>query len=67
VRRQAGRSVAEVAMMEPGTPVWVRLSVDVESGLVVHERLVTRSRLVTHRFFGFGAPVTIEPPPVGRP
>jgi putative copper export protein len=68
VRRQAGRPVAEVAMMDPGTPVWVRLSVDVERGLVLRERLVTRSRLVVHRFFGFGAPVTIEPPPaVGRP
>jgi copper transport protein len=66
VRRRAGLEIAELATIDPGTPVWSRLSVDVRTGRVLQERLVTRSRLVTRRFFDFEAPVTIEPPVVDR-
>lgn len=66
VRRGGGRRVAELALMDPGTPVWIRLWVDRESGRVLLERLVARGQVVTRRFFGFNSPISILPPPVPR-
>jgi len=60
--RQGGAAVAELALMDPGTPVWTRLWVDVRSGRVLRERLVTRARLVTHRFVDFDRPVGVHAP-----
>ncbi len=57
------RAVSELAVMDPGTPVWIRLSIEPATGRVLREQLVARSRRVTHRFFAFDAPVTIVPPP----
>ena len=54
--------VAEVALMDPGTPVWTRLWIDIRSGRVLRERLVARARLVTHRFVAFDRPMTIRAP-----
>ena len=53
---------AELALADPGTPVWTRLLVDLRSGRVVSERLVARSRFVSSSYFDFNAPVTIAPP-----
>jgi len=61
-RREGARAVTELALMEPGTPVWIRLVVDRRSGRVVRESLVAPARFITHRFFAFGAPVAITPP-----
>ena len=58
-----GSAVAEVAVMDPGTPVWTRLWIDTRTDRVLRERLVARSRLVTHRFVDFDRPVRIRPPP----
>jgi copper transport protein len=55
-------AVVEVALMDPGTPVWTRLWIDTRTGRVLRERLVARSRLVTHRFVDFDRPVSIQPP-----
>ena len=61
--RGAGRRrVAEVALMDPGTPVWTRLVIDTRTGRVLHERLVARSRSVVHRNFDFDAPVFVTAP-----
>jgi hypothetical protein len=58
---------AELALTDPGTPVWTRLRIDIRSGRVLTERLVARSRLVTHRFVAFDRPVTVRAPaPTGR-
>jgi copper transport protein len=54
--------IAELALMDPGTPVWTRLWIDTRSGRVLTERLVARSRLVTHRFAAFDRPVSVRPP-----
>jgi copper transport protein len=62
-RRRGRRAVAEVALMDPGTPVWTRLAIDVGSGRVLDEQFVARSRFVMHRNFDFNAAVSITPPP----
>lgn len=62
-QRGRGRhAVAEVALMDPGTPVWTRLTIDVGSGRVLRERFIARSRFVVHRNFDFNAPVSITAP-----
>jgi copper transport protein len=57
-----GRRIAELALMDPGTPVWTRLTVDEGSGRVLRDALVLPARLVTHRNAGFDAPVSIAEP-----
>ncbi|MFL5820931.1 MAG: CopD family protein [Solirubrobacteraceae bacterium] len=57
--------VVEVALMDPGTPVWTRLWIDTRRSRVLRERLVARSRLVTSRFVEFDRPVAIQAPPAG--
>ena len=61
-RTAGGRRIAELALMDPGTPVWTRLSVDEGNGRVLHDALVLPARLVTHRNAGFDAPVSIAEP-----
>jgi copper transport protein len=61
-RRRGGRRVAELALADPGTPVWTRLMVDLGSGRVLSERLVARSRFVSSRYFDFNGPVTVAAP-----
>jgi len=58
----AGRRIAELALMDPGTPVWTRLTVDEGSGRVLRDQLVLPARLVTHRNSGFDAPTRIATP-----
>jgi hypothetical protein len=57
-----GRRIAELALMDPGTPVWTQLTVDERSGRVLRDALVLPARLVTHRNAGFDAPVSIAEP-----
>ena len=57
-----GRRIAELALMDPGTPVWTQLTVDEGSGRVLRDALVLPARLVTHRNAGFDAPVSIAEP-----
>lgn len=54
--------VADLALGDPGTPVWVRLAVDVRSGRVLREQLVAPARLISHRFHSFDRPVRIVAP-----
>lgn len=61
-RREGGREVVELALMDPGTPVWTRLWIERRSGRVLRERLVSRARLVTRSFVGFDSPVRIVAP-----
>jgi copper transport protein len=57
-----GRRLAELALMDPGTPVWTQLTVDESSGRVLRDELVLPARNVTHRNSGFDAPVEIATP-----
>jgi copper transport protein len=58
VRRLGPR---ELALADPSTPVWHRLTLD-DRGRVVRERLVTRARFVDERFFDFNARADIHAP-----
>ncbi|MDX6669465.1 MAG: copper transport protein, partial [Solirubrobacteraceae bacterium] len=49
-RSGGGRGIAELALADPGTPVWTRLRVDLGSHRVLSERLVARSRFVSTRY-----------------
>ena len=57
-----GHRIAELALMDPGTPVWTRLTVDETSGRVLRDELVLPARFVTHRNSGFDAPLQIAVP-----
>jgi len=59
---EAGRRVAEVGLMDAGTPTWWRLSIDLRSHRVLHDRLITNGHFMSQRFFGFDQPVSIHPP-----
>jgi methionine-rich copper-binding protein CopC/putative copper export protein len=58
VRRLGTR---ELALADPSTPVWHRLTLD-RRNRVVRERLITRARFVDERFFDFGARLEIDAP-----
>jgi copper transport protein len=64
-RREAGRPVAELALMDPATPVWLRMVIDERTGRVLRERMVTKGHFMTSRYFGFGRRTRIEAPDVG--
>ena len=64
-RREGGRPVVELALMDPATPVWMRLVIDEGTHRVLRERIMTKGNLRTSRYFGFGRPMRIEIPDVG--
>lgn len=56
--------MAELALMDPATPVWLRLVVDERSGRVLRERSATKAHFSTSRYLGFGRPTYIRIPDV---
>jgi hypothetical protein len=63
--REHGRPVTELALMDPATPVWIRLVVDDRTGRVVRERMVTKAHFMRSRYFAFNRPLSIKAPHVG--
>jgi hypothetical protein len=61
-RREGGRRLAVLALMDEGTPVWFRLTVDVDNGRVLDERMIARARFLRTRFVDFGTRFEIAPP-----
>lgn len=57
-----GRHVAELALFDPGTPVWIRLTVDTASQRVLRERSITKAHFSQQRYHAFNAPVSIPNP-----
>ena len=53
---------AEVALFDYGYPVWYRLKIDRDSGLVREEALVSPENRILHRFRGFDTPIEITAP-----
>ena len=51
----------ELALADPSTPVWHRLTLD-RRGRVIRERLITRARFVDERFRDFNARLDIHAP-----
>ena len=66
-RREAGRRVAVLALMDPGTPAWWRLAIDLRTHRILHSRLVTYGHFMTQRFFAADQPLSIRPPPGATP
>jgi hypothetical protein len=60
-----GRRVTELALMDPATPVWLRLVVDERTGRVLRERMITKAHFMRTRYFGFDQPLSIEAPDGG--
>ncbi len=62
-RHGRGRhAIVDLALMDPGTPVWTRLTIEVSSGRVRSEQLIAQSRFIVHRNFDFNAAVSITAP-----
>jgi len=61
-RTEGGRRLAELALMDEGTPVWFRLTVDTGSHRVLRERMIARGRFLRTRFVDFDLAFEIEPP-----
>jgi copper transport protein len=62
VSTERGGRIAELALMDPGTPVWLRLTVDLATMRVTRERMIAQAHYVTRRYFAFNDPVTIRVP-----
>lgn len=65
-RRQGARRLAEVAFFDPGTPGWQRLVIDLRTTRVLRGQTLSRAHFITQRFHGFGRPMVITAPRVGR-
>jgi hypothetical protein len=57
---------AEVAVMDPATPVWLRIRVDLDTMRVREVRMISKAHFVTQRFSDFDQPVRIQAPRGGR-
>ena len=66
IRRERGRRLAVLAAMDEGTPVWLRLTIDLASHRVRVVRIATRAHFIRARFTGFDERVTIESPAAMR-
>jgi len=61
VLRERGRTT-EVALADPATPVWMRLTIEERTGRVLRERIAARARFIERRFHAFDAPLEIVAP-----
>lgn len=65
VGRREGRSVAELGLMDEGTPVWYRLTVALDTGRVLAEQMATKGHFMRAHFQRFDQPTTITLPDAG--
>jgi copper transport protein len=56
------RRFAQLALFDPGTPIWYRLKIDRRTYRVVAEHMTTGGHFMDRRYFDFNRPVRIEPP-----
>lgn len=59
------RRFAELALMDPGTPVWTRLTVAMDDMRVLREQQMTGGHFTTNIYSRFDRPDRIEPPKGG--
>jgi hypothetical protein len=57
-----GQRTAEVALMNPTVPAWLRMRVDLDTGRVMQVRTVTQGKFTTDRYSSYGVPQRILPP-----
>jgi hypothetical protein len=62
VSSRSSRPSAELALMDPGTPVWLRLTVDLDSMRATRERMIAHAHYMNRRFFAFNRPLSIRRP-----
>ncbi len=62
--RRNGRRYAELALMDPGTPAWTRLTVALDSMHVVAERQISPGHFTTNTYSAFDKPNRIRAPEV---
>jgi hypothetical protein len=62
LRLDRRRRLAELALMDPGTPVWLRLTVDLRTMRALRERMIARAHYMTRRYVAFNRPVSIDRP-----
>jgi copper transport protein len=58
---RAGPRGAELALMDPGTPVWLRLTVDLRTMRTLRDRMIAPAHYMSRRYLA-DAPVVIRPP-----
>lgn len=61
-RSEGQRRTVEIALFDPGTPVWLRLTLDARSKRVLRERSISKAHFTDQRYRDFNAPVTILAP-----
>lgn len=59
------RARVELALFDPGTPLWIRLTLDARSGRVLHERSISKAHFATSRYRAFDARTSIKVPEGG--
>ncbi|MGH6942758.1 MAG: CopD family protein, partial [Geminicoccaceae bacterium] len=57
-----GRRIAEVALMDPATPVWFRLRIDLATKWIDADRMITGAHFMRRRYVALRPPVEIRPP-----
>jgi hypothetical protein len=57
-----GTRLAEIALMNPTVPAWLRLTMNTATGLVTAVRTVTQGKFATDRYADYGAAQRILPP-----
>ena len=62
VRRAGGRRVAELALVDWGYPVWYRVTIDLATGRVVRQSLVTPENRIEDRYFAYNRPLRVVAP-----
>ncbi len=63
---RSGHPTATIALMDPGTPAWWTLRVDLSSGRVLEARLITSGHFISTRYSQFNTARPIIPPPRPR-
>lgn len=66
IRRRSGRRVATLALMDEATPVWFRLSVDLRTGRVLREQMMSRGHFMQTSYSGFDHAYQVDPPKESR-
>jgi len=66
IRRSGPDRVAELALMDEGTPVWFRLAIDLNTHRVLTESMATKAHFMDSRYFAFDQAVRISEPAAGR-
>lgn len=62
LRLDRSRRRAELALFDPGTPAWQRLTVDLRTLRVTAAITATKAHFSTQRFYAFNRPVRIDAP-----